>query len=141
MTRSKEQLRKAVFAKLRGLRRKLLARGVPCTYARSVLSHQNSDTGFTITCRLADDQATPLPQIVVHTAEGTQTFDHLAFEQGIARLQELFRDHGGDNSDDAGSDTRTDTYGQASSPDNPEGNGCLVDPENQTPFSHEGDAK
>jgi hypothetical protein len=141
MTRTKEQLRKAVFGKLQSLRRKLLARGVPCTYARSVLSHQNGDTGFTITYRLADDEATPLPQIVVHTAEGTQTFDHLIFEQGLARLKEFFRDHGGENSDDAGSDTRADTNGQASSPDTPEGNGCVVDPENLTPFRHEGDAK
>jgi hypothetical protein len=141
MTRTKEQLRKAVFGKLQCLRRKLVARGVPCSYTRSVLSHDSGDIGFTITCRLADDQATPLPQIVVHTAEGTQTFDHLTFEQGLARLQVLFRDQGGDNTDEAGDGTQTNTNGQPSHGDTLLGNGCVADPENHTPFGHEGDSK
>jgi hypothetical protein len=142
MTRTKEQLRKAVFGKLQSLRRKLLARGVLCTYARSVLSHENGDTSFTITCRLADDQATLLPQVVVRTAEGTQTFDHLAFDQGLTRLQELFRDQGGGNGDEAGSDTQANTNGQATDSHDAESDSSrVVDQQNQTPFSHEGDAK
>jgi hypothetical protein len=142
MTRTNEQLRKAVFGKLQGLRRKLHAHGVPCTYARSVLSHENGDTGFTINCRLADDQTTLLPQIVVRTAEGTQTFDHLAFDQGLARLKELFRDQGGGNSDEAGSDRRTNANGQAPASHDAESDSSrVVDQQNQTLFSHEGDAK
>ena len=135
MTRTKEQLRKAVFGKLQGVRRKLHARGVTCTYARSVLSHEDGGTGFTITCRLADDQATLLPQIVVRNAEGTQTFDHLAFHQGLARLKELFEARHGGNGQEAG------TNGQASDGDTQDGYGNIVGPKNQTPFSHEGDAK
>lgn len=141
MTRTKEQFRKAVFGKLQSLLRKLHARGVPCTYARSVLSHENGDTGFTVTCRLADDQATLLPQVSVRTAEGTQTFDHLAFDQGLARLQELFQARHGGNKDEAGSDSQANTNGQPSNGDTPDGNGCVVDRDNQTPFKHEGDAK
>lgn len=93
MTRTKEQLRKAIFGKLQGLRRKLNSHGVPCTYARSVLSHASGDIGFKITCRVADDGATLLPQVSVRTAAGTQTFDHLAFDQGLARIQELVSAH------------------------------------------------
>ncbi len=124
MTRTKEQFRKAVFGKLQGLRRKLQARGVPCTYARSVLSHEGGGSGFTITCLLADDQATLLPQISVRTTEGTQTFDHLALEQGLARLKELFQGQGGGGPQDH---------------DAQDGNGCVVDVESQMPSSHEGD--
>jgi hypothetical protein len=139
MTRTKEQLRKGIYGKLQGLRRKLHARGVPCTYARSVLSHENGDTGFTITCRLAEDQATLLPQVSVRTAEGTQTFDHLAFDQSLARLQELFRDQGGGNSDEAGSDTQANTNGQAIDSHAECDSSRVVDQQNQTLFSHEGD--
>lgn len=135
MTRTKEQHRKAVFAKLQGLRRKLLARGVPCTYARSLLSHENGCTAFTITCRLADDQTTLLPQVVVRTAEGTQTFDHLAFDQGLARLNELFQGQGGNSSEEASSN------GQATDSHDAESDSSrVVDQQNQTLFSHEGDA-
>lgn len=140
MTRTKEQLRKSAFGKLQSLRRKLHARGVPCTYARSVLSHENGDTGFTITCRVAEDQTTLLPQVSVRTAEGTQTFDHLAFDQGLARLQELFRDQGGGNHDEAGSDTQANTNGQATDNHAECDSSRVVDQQNQTLFSHEGDA-
>lgn len=100
MTRTKEQLRKGIFSKLRGLRQKLHAHGIPCTYARSVLSHDNGGTGFTITCRVADDDATLLPQIAVRTAEGTQTFDHLTFDLGLARLKEIVQAQAGTNGQD-----------------------------------------
>jgi hypothetical protein len=91
MSRTKEQVRKAIFGNLHSLSRKLHAQGVPCTYARSILSHDNDGTGFTITYRLADDQTTLLPQISIRTAEGTQNFDHLNYEQGLARIEELFQ--------------------------------------------------
>jgi hypothetical protein len=107
-----------------------------------VLSHDNGDTAFTITCRLADDQTTLLPQVSVRTAEGTHTFDHLAFDQGLTRLQELFRDQGGGNGDEAGSDTQANTNGQATDSHDAESDSSrVVDQQNQTPFSHEGDAK
>lgn len=95
MNRTKEQTRKAVFGKLQSLRRKLLACGIPCHYARSVLSHKDGGSGFTISCRVADDQATVLPQVSVRTPEGTQEFDHLTIDQGLARLKQLFQTGGG----------------------------------------------
>jgi hypothetical protein len=135
MTRTKEQLRKAVFAKLQGLRRKLLARGVPCTYARSVLAHDNGGSGFTITCGVAGGQATLLPQIVVRTAEGTQSYDHLTFDQGLDRLKELFQ--GDCNSSEAAS-----SNGQATDRHEDESDGSgAVGVENQTQFGQEGDGK
>ena len=34
---------------------------------------------------------TLLPELHIRTVEGAETFDHLTFDQGIARLQELFQ--------------------------------------------------
>jgi hypothetical protein len=97
MTRTKEQLRKAIFAKLKGLRRKLHGLGVPSTYTRSELRNTQGEISFTITCRVADDQATVLPRISVRTAEGVETLDHLPLDQGIIRLKELFHAKGDAN--------------------------------------------
>lgn len=139
MTRTKEQLRKAVFGKLQAVRRKLHAQGVPCTYARSVLSHENGDTGFTVTCRLAGDQATLLPQVSVRTAEGTQTFDHPAFDQALARLKELFQARHAGNGEAGSSGSQASTHDQDSDSSIQAGNGNAVQSANQTRFSHEGD--
>jgi hypothetical protein len=85
MTSQKEQIRKAIFGKLRNLRKKLNSQGVPCTYARSVLSHQNGGSGFKITCDTG-----LLPQISVRNGEAIEEFDATNLEQGLARVQELF---------------------------------------------------
>ena len=85
MTSTKEQTRKAIFGKLRNLRRKLNSQGVPCTYARSVLSHENGGSGFKITC-----DAALLPKISIRTGEAIEEFDDSNFEQGLARLREAF---------------------------------------------------
>jgi hypothetical protein len=93
MNRTKEQVRKAVFGKLKTLRRKLHAQGVACTYARSVLSHDNGGAGFKITYRASDNgDSTLLPELTVRTAEGVQTFDQSTFDQGLGRIKELFHD-------------------------------------------------
>ena len=85
MTSTKEQTRKAIFGKLRNLRRKLNRQGVPCDYARSVLSHQNGGSGFKITC-----DAALLPQISIRTGEAIEDFGDTNFEQGLTRVRELF---------------------------------------------------
>jgi hypothetical protein len=87
MTTAKEQTRKAIFGKLRNLRRKLNRHGVPCDYSRSVLSHQNGGSGFKITC-----DASLLPRISVRNGEAIEEFDDSNFEQGLTRVQELFQD-------------------------------------------------
>lgn len=93
MTRTKEQTRKAVFGKLRGLRRKLHAQGVPCVYSRSALTGDTGTSGFTITYEASGDNGgmTLLPRISIRTAEGTEEFDYLNFGQGIARVRQLFQ--------------------------------------------------
>jgi hypothetical protein len=85
MNNAKETIRKAIFGKLRNLRRKLTSQGIPCTYARSILSHENGGSGFKITC-----DAALLPQISVRNGEGIEEFDASNFEQGLSRLRELF---------------------------------------------------
>ena len=85
MNSAKEQVRKAIFGKLRNLRRKLNSQGVPCAYSRSVLSHENGGSGFKIIC-----DAALLPQISVRTGEAIEVFDASNIEQGLARLRELF---------------------------------------------------
>ena len=85
MNSAKEQVRKAIFGKLRNLRRKLKSQGVPCAYSRSVLSHENGGSGFKINC-----DAALLPQISIRTGEAIEEFDDTNFEQGLTRLRELF---------------------------------------------------
>jgi hypothetical protein len=86
MTSTKEQTRKAIFGKLRSLRRKLNSQGIPCAYSRSVLSHENGSSGFKIIC-----DAALLPQISVRTGEAVEEFDASNIEQGLARVRELFQ--------------------------------------------------
>jgi hypothetical protein len=93
MTSEKERIRKAIFGKLRTVRRKLNAQGVPCTYSRSVLSHESGGNGFTITCTNGD--AIPLTTISIRTGEGVEDFDAAQFEQGLARVRQLFQNQGG----------------------------------------------
>src|SRR5262249_53570009 len=85
MTSTKEQTRKAIFGKLRSLRRKLNRQGVPCDYARSVLSHESGVGGFKITC-----DASLLTRISVQNGEAIEEYDASNFEQGLARVRELF---------------------------------------------------
>lgn len=92
MTSEKERIRKAIFGKLRSLRRKLNAQGVPCTYSRSVLSHKSGSNGFTITCTNGD--ATLLTIISIRTGEGIEDFDAAHCEQGLARVRQLFQTQG-----------------------------------------------
>ena len=84
MNSQKEQVRKAIFGKLRNLRRKLSSQGVPSEYARSVLSHGNGVTGFKIVC-----DASLLPQISINTGDAVEEFTNI--EQGLARVKELFQ--------------------------------------------------
>lgn len=128
MTRTKEQIRKAVFGKLRGLRQKLLAQGVPCTYARSVLSHDSGEIAFRITCRLADDQASLLPQIAVRTAAGTESLDHLPLDQGLARIKELLQAQHIGNDQEASDDTQATMSGQEGVTDTQDSNSNIVTP-------------
>ena len=86
MNSVKEQIRKAIFGKLRNLRRKLNSLGVPCTYSRSVLSHANGNSGFKITC-----DASLFPRISVRNGEAIEEFDATISEQGLARVRELFQ--------------------------------------------------
>jgi hypothetical protein len=97
MVRTREQVRKAIFGKLNGLRRKLHAQGVPCAYSRSRLTHDDAGIGFTVTYRLSDDQTSLVPQISIRTAESTETFDDTNFDQGIARIKGLIQAHEGTN--------------------------------------------
>ena len=85
MNSAKETVRKAIFGKLRSLRRKLNAQGVPCAYSRSVLS----GTGFKITYHHNGD-ASLLPTISIRTGEAIEEFDGSNFEQGLTRVRELF---------------------------------------------------
>ena len=85
MNSAKEQVRKAIFGKLRNLRRKLTSQGVPCAYARSVLSHENGGSSYKITC-----DASVLLRISVRNGEAIEEFDVSNFEQGLTRVRELF---------------------------------------------------
>ena len=102
MTRTKEQLRKAVFGKLRSLRRKLHAQGVSCVQSRSALTRDDGTSGFTITYEASRDNGgmALLPHISIRTAEGTQDFDYLDFGQGIARIRQLFQAQDGSTKSD-----------------------------------------
>ena len=93
MILTKEQTRKAVFGKLRGLRRKLHAQGVSCVHSRSALTGDNGTSGFTIRYEASGDdgETTLLPHVSIRTAEGTEDFDYLNFGQGIARIRRLFQ--------------------------------------------------
>ena len=84
MNSQKEQVRKAIFGKLRNLQRKLSSQGVPCEYARSVLSHVNGGIGFKIVC-----DPSLLPQISINTGDTVEEFTNI--EQGLARVKELFQ--------------------------------------------------
>ncbi len=88
MNSVKEQVRKAIFGKLKNLRRKLNSQGVPCAYSRSVLS----GTGFKITYQPGNNgDAALLPQISIRTGEAVEDFDASNFEQGLSRVRELFK--------------------------------------------------
>lgn len=93
MNRAKEQVRKAIFSKLRGLRQKLNTQGIPCVYARSVLSHVNGVTGFTITVEAAgsNGDTTLLPRLSVRNGENVEEFEGSSFEMGLVRVREMFR--------------------------------------------------
>ena len=93
MQRTKEQIRKAIFGKLTGLRRKLNAHGIPCVYARSVLSHEDGDNSFKITYEGGGDngETTLLPKLTLCTGQAVENFDDSNFEHGLARVKELFK--------------------------------------------------
>jgi hypothetical protein len=88
-----EKIRKAIFAKLRELRRKLAAQGIPCLYARSVLSHDDGDNNFKITYQATGNNGDTslLPQLTIRTGDTIEEFDNANFEQGLIRIRELFR--------------------------------------------------
>ena len=86
-----ERRRKAIFGKLRTLRRKLNAQGIPCSYARSVLSHDDAETAFKITCEASSNgQTTILPRLTLRTGRIVESFDETNFDLGLARLKERF---------------------------------------------------
>jgi hypothetical protein len=88
VNRAKEQVRKAIFGKLRNLRRKLISVGVPCGYSRSVLS----GTGFKITYEPGNNgDVSLLPKISIRNGEAVEEFDVASFETGLARVKELFQ--------------------------------------------------
>jgi hypothetical protein len=92
MSSEKERIRKAIFGKLRTLRRKLNSHGVPCDYSRSVLSHENGSGGFRITCHSdSNGDVTVFPKISIRTDQAIEEFDATTFEQGLARVRELFQ--------------------------------------------------
>jgi hypothetical protein len=91
MNSVKEKVRKSIFGKLRSLRNKLNAHGIPCSYSRSVVS----GAGFTITYQLSDNGGASLsPKISIRTGEIIEDFDATTFETGLARVRELFRVRG-----------------------------------------------
>ena len=91
MRSDKEKVRKAIFGKLRNLRRKLNAQGIPCVYARMVLSHDTGEIGFKITYEASDNgDATLRPELSIRTGRIIEKFDSTNFEQGLARVRELF---------------------------------------------------
>jgi hypothetical protein len=88
MNSQKEQVRKAIFGKLRNLRKKLNSQGVPCAYSRSVLS----GTGFKITFQPGNNGEVSLqPKISIRNGDGIEEFDGTNFEAGLARVRELFQ--------------------------------------------------
>lgn len=96
MSSLKEKVRKAVFSKLRTLRRKLNVQGIPCIYARSVLSHQDGGNGFKITYQAIGNNGdtSVLPQLTIRTGDSIEDFDNSTFGQGLARLKEVFQAKG-----------------------------------------------
>ena len=92
MTSVKDQVRKAIFGKLRNLRRKLNSQGVPCAYARSVLSHENGGSAFKIACQPGNNgDASLLATISIRTGDAVEEYDGTNVEQGLARVRELFQ--------------------------------------------------
>ena len=88
MTSQKEQVRKAIFGKLRNLQQMLNAKGVPCAYSRSVLS----GSGFRITYQPRNNgDVSPQPKISIRNGEAVEEFDATNFEAGLARILELFQ--------------------------------------------------
>jgi hypothetical protein len=91
MHSSKETIRKAIFGRLRCLKKKLNSHGIPCAYARSILSHDSGNAGFKITFQPGTNgDATLLPQISIRMGKTIEEFDGTNFEQGLARVIELF---------------------------------------------------
>jgi hypothetical protein len=86
MNSQNERLRKAIFGKLRTLRRKLNAQGIPCDYARSVLSHDKAEVGFRITCEATDTAI--LATLSLRIGTTVENFDEANFEHGLARVRE-----------------------------------------------------
>ena len=88
MNSQKEQVRKAIFGKLRNLRRKLTSQGIPCEYARSVLH----GSGFRITYQPGNNgDVSLLPKISICNGEAVEEFDATNFKTGLARVKELFQ--------------------------------------------------
>lgn len=100
MNSDNERLRKAIFGKLRTLRRKLNAQGIPCDDARSVLSHDMAEVGFRITCEATDTAI--LATLSLRIGTTVETFDETSFEQGFARLREAFAGASSENTAAAG---------------------------------------
>lgn len=91
MSSEKERIRKAIFGKLRSLRRQLINQGIPCNYARSVLSHDAAESGFKITLEAnTNGHTTLVPRLSLRTGTIVETFDETNFQHGIARLREAF---------------------------------------------------
>jgi hypothetical protein len=87
MNGEKERVRKVIFGKLRTLRRKMNDQGIPCSYARSALSHDTDEIGFKITFGTDGDM---LPRLSLRTGTTVEEFDEASFEAGLARLREAF---------------------------------------------------
>lgn len=96
MNSVKERVRKAIFAKLRNLRRKMNAQGIPVTYSRSTLSHEDGDNGFKITFQAVgtNGDMSLLPKLSLRTGESIEEFDSTNFDQGIARVKQMFHAQG-----------------------------------------------
>ena len=100
MSSVKEKFRKAAFAKLTSLQKKLNAQNIPCVYSRSVLSHEDGENAFKIIYQATGENgdATLLPKLSIRTGRIVEEFDHTIFDQGLARLKEQFHVH--ENHDD-----------------------------------------
>jgi hypothetical protein len=95
MNSERERLRKAIFGKLRTLCRKLNAQGIPCQYGRSVLSHEEGEVGFRITCETTDTAI--LPRLSLRIGTTVESFDETNFERGLARVREALAVNGDGN--------------------------------------------
>lgn len=91
MSSEKERIRKAIFGKLRTLRRKLNEKGIPFTYACSVLSHDAAEVGFKITVEPSNNgHPAMLPRLSLRRGGIVETFDETNFDDGLARLRDAF---------------------------------------------------